>query len=153
MAQQEKPENLNGRKIGAKLVAAKVLEKRGKRVSVSAAMREVGYSPATAKNPQQLTKSKTWKELLKEFLPDDELARVHREQLEATDVVFRGKKRIEVPDNRARLTAVDMGYKLKGKYAAEKLEIDDPYERMSNGELADKIAKLKAHLLKKRVKK
>lgn len=148
---KDQRENLNGKAIRARKVFKAVVEKGGK--SVSGAMRDAGYSPATAKTPGKLTKSKPWKDLLKEYLPDEDLARVHAEQLGATDVVFRGKKQVEVPDNRARLTAVDMGYKLKGKYAAEKLEIDDPFERMTNGELADKIARLKAHLLKKRVKK
>ena len=49
----------------------KILEKGGK-ISVSKAMREAGYSEKTAKNPKHLTNSKTWKELMKEFLPDED---------------------------------------------------------------------------------
>ena len=39
---------------------------------ISRAMREAGYSPATAKNPEKLTKSKTWEKLLDEYAPADE---------------------------------------------------------------------------------
>lgn len=116
-------------------------------------MREAGYSAATAVDPGKVTRSKTWKELMKQYLPDDLIARVHGEQLQATDVIFRGNKRIEVPDNSARAKAIDMAHKLTGRYAAEKFEFEDPYDRMSNVELAEKIAKLKAHLLKKPAKK
>lgn len=42
----------------------RVVERRGK--SVSAAMREVGYDPTTAKNPKNLTESVGFKQLLEE---------------------------------------------------------------------------------------
>lgn len=149
---KETRENFSGKKIRIGAVAKKVVESGGKK-SVSAAMREVGYSDAAAHNPDKITKSLTWKELMKKFLPDDKIARVHGEQLEATSIVFRGKKKLEVPDNHARARAIDMAHKLKGRYAADKVEISDPYDQMSNSDLAAKIAKLKAHLLKKPTKK
>lgn len=92
---------------------------------VSTVMREVGYSPNTAKMPYNLTKSKGWKELMNEALPDDKLFKVHNEALEATKVVsarVTGKDAdsqtddfIDVPDHPTRLRAVELGYRLKGK--------------------------------------
>ena len=185
-----KRENLNGRKVRIKAVAEKVLAgKDGK--SVGAAMREVGYSENYADNPQKLTKSKTWKELMKEFLPDDLIAETHHSLLKSATVdqlTFKpskagkpvseefiegviaqipGAKLLSVadgfessriayftlPEGRIRKEAVEMAYKLRGRFAAEKIEVDDPYDKLSNGELAAKINKLKAHLLKKTAKK
>jgi len=67
-----------------KKVAQAILANRG--TSVSAAMREAGYSDAYAKNPQQLTTTKSWKELMEEFLPEDELAAVHKSLLNSKRV-------------------------------------------------------------------
>ena len=60
-----------------------VLENRG---SVSAAMRQAGYSEATAKNPKNLTQSKAWKELLAEHLSDESLAEKHAALLNSTKI-------------------------------------------------------------------
>src|SRR3990167_3884500 len=54
--------------------------------NVSKGMIEVGYKPATAKNPKNLTKSKGWGELMESFLDDRLLAEKHRELLEATGI-------------------------------------------------------------------
>lgn len=39
--------------------------------SISRAMLEAGYSPNTASKPKNLTETKSWKELLDKYLPDD----------------------------------------------------------------------------------
>ncbi|WP_437770629.1 hypothetical protein [Arthrobacter sp. KNU40] len=57
------------------------VENHGK--SVSAAMREAGYSEATAKNPKNLTRSDTWQELLEKALPDKKLLSAHKKILNA----------------------------------------------------------------------
>lgn len=44
-------------------------------------MLEVGYPPTTAKNPQQVTESKGFKELMVEFLPDSKLIKKHESLL------------------------------------------------------------------------
>lgn len=54
--------------------------------NVSRAMMEVGYSPATAKTPQKLTTSKSWEELMKTYLNDDELGKRHKELLNSTRI-------------------------------------------------------------------
>lgn len=59
----------------AKLVA------KGK--SVSKAMVEAGYSPASAKNPQLLTTSQQWKKILEEELSDKLLGNVHKDLINA----------------------------------------------------------------------
>lgn len=73
-------------KIRAKLVYKKIVENRGKPMSVSKAMEAVGYSSAYASNPQQFTRTKTAQELEKEYLPDELIAERHHELLNATDI-------------------------------------------------------------------
>lgn len=123
-------------------------------MSVGAAMIQAGYSPITAQNPQQLTGSKQWADLLEEFLPQSEVLKTHRglmhasaiermsfkkedakisdqqiqEMIEASGCIFMRISRgagirtayFRAPDNRARKDALDMAYKLRGTYAAEK---------------------------------
>lgn len=55
------------------------MENRG--MSVGEAMRQAGYSEASAKNPKNLTSSAAWQEMMDKYLPDIELVAVHREQL------------------------------------------------------------------------
>jgi len=43
----------------------------------------------------------------------------------------------EAPDNKSRKDAMDLAYKLKGYYAAEKVAIVDPLDELSNAELAE----------------
>lgn len=105
----------------------KIVENRGK--SVSSAMREVGYSPATAKNPKNLTKSKTWQQLMDEYLPDDLLAKKHQELINAKKkVTIKNKKgdvliETEEENTDAIARGLDMGYKLKGKYKPTQVEV------------------------------
>lgn len=65
-------------KTRIKKVFDKVVESGG---SVSKAMTEVGYKPGHAKNPQKITKSKSWEKLLQTHLPDSLLAKSHKELL------------------------------------------------------------------------
>ena len=102
--------------IRQKKLLKKILETNGKPVSVSQSMREVGYGEGYAKNPQLLTKTKSWQELMEEYLPDDLLAERHRELLNKRD------KDADVPETQAVKAGLEMGYKIKGKYAPEKVE-------------------------------
>lgn len=61
----------------------KIVENRG---NISRAMLEAGYSPNSAKNPKNLTQSKLWQKLMDKHLPDDKLAKIHKEQLEAKTI-------------------------------------------------------------------
>lgn len=109
-----------------------VVEKRsqnGGKASVSAAMREAGYSPATAKTPKKLTTSKTWQQLMDEHLPDQLLAEKHKELLNAKKkVTVKNKKgdiliETEEENTDAIARGLDMGYKLKGKYKPTQVEV------------------------------
>lgn len=105
-----------------KAAIAKVMENRG---NVSRAMLDAGYSPATAKNPKNLTESDGWKELMDKHLPDKTLAKVHKEGLQATHyrphLVDRDDKGrpiyeyIKEEDYSTRHKYLDTAYKIKGK--------------------------------------
>jgi hypothetical protein len=96
--------------------------------NISKAMREAGYSNAMAKNPQKLKKSKQWNELLEEYLPNKLLAQKHKELLTVNKKVRHYVKgdlesEYEELDSQAISKGLDMAYKLKGTYAAERKEI------------------------------
>lgn len=113
---------------------ARVVENGGNK---SKAMRDVGYSPETAKTPQKLTESKGWKQLEKEFLAHSKLATVHKEGLEATRSGFELQEvevknietgemetkiervAVEVPDFKVRHQYLDTAYKVRGMYPKE----------------------------------
>lgn len=105
-----------------KKAAKEVVENGG---IVSRAMVKAGYSPKTAKNPDKLTKSKGWAELLEKYLPDKKLAKVHEEGLGATfeKAMITGRDQdgnpeyeyISKPDFNARHKYLETAYKIKGK--------------------------------------
>lgn len=88
-------------------------------------IKKAGYSQDYADNPQKLLRTKTWHELMEEFIPDDKILRVLEEQLSAYRVLPETKfnSREELPDNDARLKAVDISAKMKGKYAPQLIKI------------------------------
>ena len=86
------------------LAASKLLENKG---SVGAAMRAAGYAPGYARNPQLMTQSDRWPELLEKYLPDELLAKEHEALIKADDL-------------NAKAKGIHMGYKVKDKYPAEK---------------------------------
>jgi hypothetical protein len=91
--------------------------------SVSDGMRRVGYKKSTATKPKNLTNTKGWNELMEKYLPDKDLAKVHKEGLLA---IKRSTSLTEPdqidPDYPTRHKYLDTAYKLKGKYAPEKFE-------------------------------
>lgn len=97
--------------------------------NVSAAMREAGYSPATAKNPKNLTETDIWRELVESKLPDQDLVDAHAEGLKAMRVVSArittsdaGSQTddfIEVPDYPTRHKYLETAYKLKRRLGPE----------------------------------
>lgn len=66
-----------------KEAAKKTVEYHG---NVGKAMRAVGYSPNTAKNPKILTGSKGWEKLMEKHLSDKKLAEVHDGLLNSTRI-------------------------------------------------------------------
>lgn len=112
--------------IRQKMAIKKLLENHG---SVSRAMREVGYSPNTAKNPRDLTESKAWEELMEKHLPDNLLVKKHKELLTIPKKVRQFNKgdlmsEYEELDSQAISKGLDMAYKLKGKYKPEKRDVN-----------------------------
>lgn len=67
--------------IRTRRAARIVIENGGK--SVSAAMREAGFSDAYASNPQKLTDTKTWAALMDEYLGEESLTKAHKELMSA----------------------------------------------------------------------
>ena len=117
--------------IRQKKLAQRLVENGGK--SVSASMREVGYSDAYAKNPNKIIQSRTWQELMDEYLPDDLIAEKHKALLTKTDALG------EIDVNAVK-AGVDMGYKVKKKYELpEQTIILKKYEDLTDEELEETI--------------
>jgi ATP:corrinoid adenosyltransferase len=99
--------------------------------SVSGAMRDAGYSDKTAKTPKKLTESKAFKELYDKYIPDELLLEKHKALLNKEEVVTKNNVTTGevdvIPtgqiDTQAVKAGLDMAYKVKGNYAAEKKEI------------------------------
>ena len=121
--------------IKQKAVAKDLLENVGK--PIGKAMLDAGYSPATADNPDHLTSSKGWAELMEHYLPDAKLLDVHEQGLEAMKpigalvLIKNGKDgkpeqilkddqgMIEVPDHATRAKYLDLAYKVKRRMGPE----------------------------------
>ena len=167
-------------KAKKKILARKIVESLGKQKgqkSLSKAMKDAGYSKSYSHNPQQLEATKSFQELLSQYLPDSLLVESHQRLFKAsrlTEYEFDAgvslkeiKKIVNVewncrlvkvvektwkdkigsriayffiPDNRAVKDALDMGYKLKGSYAAQKIKVEDPMGDMPDDELDKAIA-------------
>jgi transposase len=91
--------------------------------SISKAMEKVGYSKSTAKRTNKITQTKGWKELVEEFLPDSDLARLHKEGLNAGRTIYKNNMtsgEIEEvgfePDYAVRHKYLDSAYKLKDRF-------------------------------------
>ena len=109
----------------------KIVENGG---NVSKGMRNAGYSPKSAKNPKHLTSSKGWAELMEQYLPDKDLARVHKEGLRAirqeNRLVDRDEEgrpiyeMVDIDDHPTRHKFLDTAYKLKGSYSPERKQVE-----------------------------
>jgi uncharacterized protein YdaT len=105
-----------------KKVFEKVMENNG--FNVGKAMIEEGYSPNSAKNPKQVTETKSWAILSEEYLPDTLIGETHKQAFTANKVISArtmGNANentddfIDVPDWQTRMKAVELGYKVKGR--------------------------------------
>ena len=106
-------------------LTAKILSENIKK-PVGQAMLEAGYSLSSSKRPTQLTKSKTWPTLMEKYFPDSLLSKQHKKLLVKKEFIAvgdRGDRHLEPTgeiDPFAVARALDMAYKLKNKYPAEK---------------------------------
>lgn len=92
-------------------------------------MAEAGYSKSMTDTPHKLTNTPTWNQLMDEHFPDALLAMKHRDLLMVPRKIKRSVRgdlveEIEEVDSQALGKGLDMAYKLKGHYAAEKHEIE-----------------------------
>ena len=102
-----------------KKAAKNMLENGG---NVSKAMRDAGYSPATAHNPQKMTDSDGWNELMDKNFPDELLQKVLNEGLLADKAI--GIEGNTIEDYPTRHKYLDTAMKLRDRYPAQKKAVD-----------------------------
>ena len=145
----KKPTVVKKRKPSLKQLNAfkNTLKNRG---NLTKAMIDAGYAPVTSHNPKKnLTNSKVWNDLMETHISLSKLAKVHDEMLEAQKLQVVNKNPVMMIDNDARIKAMDLGYKLHGKYAPDQLEITRrKYSGFSNKELLEKKEKARKFLTK-----
>ena len=96
-----------------------------KGAKIGAAMIKAGYAKTTATSTGHLTSKDSWKQMMKQYLPDSKLAERHRELLDKKETILTSKKVgdqdvyevLEQPDTHAVSKALDMAYKLKQRYS------------------------------------
>lgn len=82
--------------------------------NISKAMRDAGYSPATAKNPEKLTKTDAWQELMEKHLPDEKLLEVGEQGLGAWKIhSSHTEPDKQIPDYQTRAKYLELALKLK----------------------------------------
>lgn len=104
-----------------------IFERMKQGETITGAMIAMSYSPSVVDRPTQITRSKSWAMLMDEQLPEDVVARRHREILDArkyrTVVTGRGKNRREerVDDGVDPIVVkgVELAYKLRGRTAGD----------------------------------
>lgn len=128
-----------------KRALAKMVENGG---VASRAMIDVGYSPETAKVPSKLTSSKGFQELLKKYLPDSRLLKLHEKLLEKKEVVIVGVEKgvteweyTGQPHTDA-LKALEVAYKVKGVFNTEGQQNNQVLIINIAGESAARYAKI-----------
>lgn len=119
--------------------------------SLSESMRQAGYSESSAKACTRLKQSKGWKELMDKYIPESKLAQIHSKLLEAEETVFMKQDgevvKLTREDNQTIRAALNMGYKLHGSYAPEKIEMAKrQLSEMTDDELEREILEAKKQL-------
>jgi len=94
-------------------------------ISMSQAMKDLGYSESYSNSPDKIKKTKGWKSLMRKYLPDRKLCKVVKQGLDANRIISAmntGKQAsgatsdfIEVPDHAVRHKFVETALKMKGK--------------------------------------
>jgi hypothetical protein len=101
-----------------KLVVEHLMANPG--AQMSDAIRSAGYSEVSARNPQEITRAKGFKELLDIYLPEKKLLRKHKDFINAKKVIrtyTKGDLTSEIEETDANaVKALDMAYKLRGAY-------------------------------------
>ncbi len=113
-----------------------MLENGGK---LQPAMEKAGYTRAYSKNPDKIKKTKGWRALMREYLPNRLLVKVAQEGLLANRVISAkiiGKNAnentddfIEVPDHPTRQRFLETALKMRGKLT-EKIDATSGGEKI-----------------------
>lgn len=99
----------------------KALENGG---NISKAMLEAGYTKSMSENPQKLTDSLGWKELMNKYWSDKLIAKTIKNNMKATKKeVIAGKVEI-VQDRASQLKAVEIALKAKGRYIESATQVN-----------------------------
>lgn len=105
-------------------------------------LKDSGYSDNVASQPTKVTKTATWRELMDEYLPDELLAKTHAELFKAEGTIYatsegRITDTMKVPDWTARKNAIDLAYKVKGRFAPTQMavSVERKLEELSDEEL------------------
>ena len=105
-----------------KALAKKIVENPS--LTMGEAMREVGYSEASATKPSEVTNSIGWQQLMDTMLPDEKLLLRHAEGLDATKIhTSHTEPDREVPDYPTRAKYIEMGYRVKSKLKDNGIQI------------------------------
>lgn len=104
--------------------------------SLTQAMIKAGYSRSTAKRTNKLTRTHGWQELIEKYLPEKDLAKLHKRLLQKEEVIVvsdgaKEGSHIEwtgQPHSDA-LRALETGYKLRGRMREKE---DDPRGNIYN---------------------
>jgi hypothetical protein len=108
--------------IKQKKVFKDVMENKGK--PISKAMIDNGYPKTTAKNPQQLTNSLGWKELMDKYWKDELITKTVKEAMKAKKTEVIGGKVVESKDYAIRLKASEIALKAKGRYVEQATQVN-----------------------------
>lgn len=124
--------------------------------NVSKAMKDAGYSEATAKTPQKLTESKAFQDIYEQYIPNELLLEKHKALLEKVEVVTKNNVSTGevdvIPtgqiDTQAVKAGLDMAYKVRGMYAPAKHDLTTDGEKIESAP-AKVILELEEQLKKK----
>jgi hypothetical protein len=96
--------------------------------NIGQAIRRQGtYQPTVASRPGLITNTKSWKALMDEYISDERVAVLHSQILDKRDMIkVKDKEGNEQlvdngPDATAALKAIDMVYKMRGRYKEDKV--------------------------------
>jgi hypothetical protein len=87
----------------------KAIEGNSQAETTGEILENVGYSKGISENPKVVLESAGFKEILDKYLPDDFLAKKHTQLLDDEQ-------------SQIQIKALDLAYKVKGCYAAEKTQ-------------------------------
>lgn len=145
MAKKEKPKPrlLRQAKL-AKLLSDNIRKKCGK--SEGELMLEAGYSKSYSITPGQVKKTKNWQTTMDKYLPEDLIARRHKQLLNKKETLIEedvhgNKKIVRSKEIHVQSVAkgVEMGYRLRGRYQ-DKVALDIDSAKVDK--MLDRLSKI-----------